>query len=609
MEGNDILEDCKKFLEKSSDYFSPLVTRKRRDMEIFSGSFWSEKLIVDTDRTGRINRQFSQYPKFVNTIVSPFSKSPYHAQIDDPDGIYKIIQDSIDEYENKFDYKNSNLAMIRSAAITGVGYIVLSIVNGKIVPEIVRDVSQVAVDPFATDMSLNDSEAGAIVNFISTSKARRLYGNDICDSKGSCFLDNFGTQWERPTDAIAVISYYKKNENNTVDFYKLCGDKIVSDKIELPISRIPIFRCCFNEVIRNRKVDYSGIVDLTKDLQLGLNLGYSTLLERMNRSPKANFMMPAKAIDGLEEYYKKLQTKESLVCLYNGDTAPTAIVESYQTQDLMSTIDTCNNLMSQVIGIPVGGINPAMNSQTATEILVQQNNSESNVNNLYENASHTIREITNTIIEALCFENKIDQVPVFKLINGPTIITQNMKRRQELQAIAQLVDDKTKTIVAREFVKTLDKEIKDTLLPDMTANLPQDVQLVSDSTEKEDPRAVHTLNQMQGVLNSTQDELEKQVNENKVLQQQIAQLQLSLLDQKQKNSLELLKIQNDRQLAETKLSMDSQNNKTDNIIKLSDNKSKADIENIKLQKEVISLEAKKAEIAKKAMENTNGDIQ
>src|SRR5574344_2156055 len=302
----------------------------------------------------------------------------------------------------------------------------------------------------------------------------------------------------------------------------------------------------------------------------------------MNRSPKANFMMPAKAIDGLEEYYKKLQTKESLVCLYNGDTAPTAIVESYQTQDLMSTIDTCNNLMSQVIGIPVGGINPAMNSQTATEILVQQNNSESNVNNLYENASHTIREITNTIIEALCFENKIDQVPVFKLINGPTIITQNMKRRQELQAIAQLVDDKTKTIVAREFVKTLDKE---------------------------DPRAVHTLNQMQGVLNSTQDELEKQVNENKVLQQQIAQLQLSLLDQKQKNSLELLKIQNDRQLAETKLSMDSQNNKTDNIIKLSDNKSKADIENIKLQKEVISLEAKKAEIAKKAMENTNGDIQ
>ena len=82
-----------------------------------------------------------------------------------------------------------------------------------------------------------------------------------------------------------------------------------------------------------------------------------------------------------------------------------------------------------------------------------------------------------------------------------------------------------------------------------------------------------------------------------------------MLDQKQKNSLELLKIQNDRQLAETKLSMDSQNNKTDNIIKLSDNKSKADIENIKLQKEVISLEAKKAEIAKKAMENTNGDIQ
>ena len=289
---------------------------------------------------------------------------------------------------------------MRHSCIQGVGYLILSFDNNEIVPEVVRDISLVALDPNVQSLNADDAEKGAVVNFISKSKAKRLYGEDVYVNEETYALDDIGSQWQVPEDSMPIVSYWEMNDHGTVDFYKVCGDLVIKDKIELPISRIPIFRMCFNEVVRNNKIDYNGIVDMTADLQYGLNIAYSTLLERANRSPKANYLMTPKMIDGLQNYYQKLQTKESLVALYNPDNGekPTPIIETYQTQDLMDTIDSANNLMAQVIGVPVGGINPAMNSQTATEILVQQNNSESNVNSLYENAADALHSLTKAIV-------------------------------------------------------------------------------------------------------------------------------------------------------------------------------------------------------------------
>lgn len=118
-------------------------------------------------------------------------------------------------------------------------------------------------------------------------------------------------------------------------------------------------------------------------------------------------------IDGLDEYYKKLHTKESMVALYNvdGDRQPIPMVEQYQTQDLMATIQSCNDLMASTIGIPSMGLNPMMKEQTAAEILTQQANSESNVGILYENAYQTIFSFSRNIIQLLCYENNIEKLP------------------------------------------------------------------------------------------------------------------------------------------------------------------------------------------------------
>ncbi len=569
--------------------------------------FWSENVIEALDRKDRICRSFTQYTKFTNAICSPFSKSPYHCELDDEKGQYSQIQTAIDEIENRNNFKFVVNQSLRHACIQGVGYFILSFDNNEIVPEVVRDISLVALDPNVQSLNADDAEKGAVVNFISKSKAKRLYGEDVYVNEETYALDDIGSQWQVPEDSMPIVSYWEMNDHGTVDFYKVCGDLVIEDAIELPISRIPIFRMCFNEVVRNNKIDYNGIVDMTADLQYGLNIAYSTLLERANRSPKANYLMTPKMIDGLQNYYQKLQTKESLVALYNPDNGlqPTPVIETYQTQDLMNTIDSANNLMAQVIGVPVGGINPAMNSQTATEILVQQNNSESNVNSLYENAADALHSLTKTIIECLCYVENIEKLPTFKLINGPQIITRMMKRRQELLALSSIVDDRTRTILAKHIAETFDADMKEPLVADIVANS-QDVMFLSDSNQGEDPQAVSVLNKMNAVLEETQNELEQQVAFNAELKKELDAVQLQLINAKEQHIIEIQKhydnieLQNRKlNIEEAKVQLDASKANAELENDVIETESKQNIEYVKLQKELADLEKKKLEIMSK----------
>ena len=569
--------------------------------------FWTDNVIDSLDRRDRICRSFTQYAKFTNAICSPFSKSPYHCELDDENGQYAQLQATIDEIENRNNFKFVVNQALRHACIQGVGYLILSFDNNEIVPEVVRDISLVALDPNVQSLNGDDADKGAVVNFISKAKAKRLYGEDVYLNEDTYTLDDIGSQWQVPDDSMPIVSYWEMNDHGTVDFYKVCGDLVIKDKVELPISRIPIFRMCFNEVVRNNKIDYNGIVDMTADLQYGLNIAYSTLLERANRSPKANYLMTPKMIDGLADYYKKLQTKESLVALYNPDNGekPTPIIETYQTQDLMNTIDSANNLMAQVIGVPIGGINPAMNSQTATEILVQQNNSESNVNSLYDNAADTLYSLTKTIIECLCYVDNIETMPTFKLINGPQIITRMMKRRQELLALSSIVDDKTRTILAKHVAETFDADLKEPLVADIVANS-QDVMFLSDSNQGEDPQAVSVLNKMNAVLEETQAELEQQIAANVELKKELDAAQLQLLNAKEQHIIEVQKhfddmeIQNRKlDIEEAKVQIDAAKSNAELENDVIETESKQNIEYVKLQKELADLEKKKLEIMSK----------
>lgn len=534
VDNEKIIAECKKFLQDSSKHYSASVSRRKRAIEMYSGSFWIDDLKKDWRRTKRPTEHFSNWGVLANAIASPYSNSPWHTEIE---GKNDVLQEAIDKFESDNDVKSADMSAFKRMVIAGNGFGVVTTTEDaftkKVIPtfEVISDVAAVALDPSISTLSGHDAEAGAIVNYVSIAKARREFGDDCVPMdypESQPLLSDFGNQWETiPDGCIAVVNYFRKDKNGFVECHKICGDKVVKSEL-MPTTIIPIVRFAGYEIMSEGKTDYIGIVDKTYSLQLGINLGYSTLLERMNRAPKANFIYKDTSIGGLEEYVSKAADDDGLVLLYKGDTPPQVIQESYQTADLIATIETTRTLMADVVGVPLTGIQGIQqNTRTATEVLQQQVNAESNVANFYHAAYEANRHIARVVIQMLNGGTDV----TFKLENGPDVITRQMKRRTELATIATLVPDEMKPLLAMHYAETLDSEFANKVAADIVANMDVSLKVVSDKDV--DPNAVHTINQFKALTEKMQQKIEELVADNDEKQKQIESLNLTMMNERE----------------------------------------------------------------------------
>ena len=608
MTDSELQLKAQKFLQQSSNWYKTIVTRMTDDIMAYSGQFWTTDLTNEWHRSKRPKETWNLWKMYCNAISSPFNQSPYHIELDDkrlPE--MDKIQQAIDRFENDQDVRTSFVEWIHNSAITGAGVVVVSFedpIEGSTWAEpkleLVDDISQVAFDPAITKTDGSDAEEGAVVNYISLNQAKRLYGTDVVGVNYPStvpIMCNIGDQWAPKEDMIQFVNYYWKDDDGYVMFTQFCGNKVVKQPVKLPINIIPIVRTTGYKVrSADRKTDYIGVVRSTFSLQLGANIGYSTLLERLNRSPKANFLMPVGAMENLEHYYANLSSDDSVVVMYNGSVAPTPIVESFQTADLRDTIMQAGTLMSQSLGIPMSGIDGLnFKDKTATEVLTQQTNAVSNVGCFYNAAYRGIRTIGKILLQNFGAPDA-----EFKLLQGPDVITKNMKRRQELMMVANVLPDNMKPLLAKYVASTIADDTGLALEKDITANLPVDLKLVSETPE--DPNAVHVMNQMKDTLNKTMEQLSQAKQQNQELINQVQMLTMQLANTKTHELIDLKKFQisesNRMQIEQAKL--EQQGIKLDADVQASNAKAyneaeKAELERQKLNNEVVKqgLEAEK----------------
>ena len=588
MEDNKIINECNDFLQKSNNRYSDEMNKAVNNLRRYSGKFWDDEY-TRTYRKGknRLALSLNNWNVIVNAIASPISSSPYHIELSNKNA-YEDLQERIDLVEHENDNKSAVVDAFRKAVLTGYGFIVISTEadrNGdvKIVLESVKHINSVALDPAINTVDGSDAEEGAIVNYISTRKARRLYGEDVIpfDFPNTQPLVNLNglSQWSVPADSVAIVSYYVKNEDGTVNFYKICGNKVVQNVV-LPISIIPIIRFAGNEIYSNDAINYSGIIDQTLALELGANIAYSTLIERCGRSVKPNVMAHVDAIDGLEKNLAALNDDDSMAYLWKGEHQPVILTESFQTGDLQATISTCRMLMEDVTGIPLTGISNTQPEKTATEILRQQMSKESNTANYYNNAYVACYTLGRIITQMLSNGEYID----FHLENGPAVITRQLKARQELTALATLTPDNMKPLIAKYFADTLQDDVGDELSKNIVANLPQDIKFFSDKDDV-DPEAIHELNQMRTMMDQMMADLEQTKAENAQLAQQLKNAETNLLENEAARKLDMYKFQvseaNKMQVEAAKLELQGvklQNEAEDNMVKNDINQQKVNIE-------------------------------
>lgn len=536
---------------------------------------------------------FSDWSVLANAIGSPYSNSPWHINLHDRLN-FSDIQSAINKLEADSDVKFELKKAFQRGIIAGAGFIVVTtdideITNEpRIVLEFIDRQDSVALDPNIEKTDGSDAEEGAIVNYISINKAKRLYGEDVLpfDYPRSIPKLNFLniSQWPVKEDQVQIVSYYKKNESGFVDYYKVCGNKVV-ERLALPIRYIPIVRFAGYDKYNGR---YGGIVDKTWTLQLGLNIAYSTLMERANRSIKANVIASTKALENLKEYYVKKEDEDGSIIAYNeGATPPQVIQEQFQTADLQSIIQTSREAIADVIGIPLAGI-LGSEDKTATEILVQQNNKENNVACLYDNAYKANRTIGRIIIEMLTGGQDLQ----FDLENGPDVITNNLKHRQELTAIAQLMPQEMQPLVAVHMCNTVDSNFVEGIKADIIANLSTNLKLVSEKPT--DPVAIQELEKMKVIMDNTMAELERLDQENKELKLQTQSMSLQLQNAKEKNLIDLAKHQDNMALQEAKLELEADKQGVELQLDIADKQSE-------LAKESIEIENKKLDLVQDAV--------
>lgn len=597
---NEIINSCQEFLTKSSTRYSADILKQVSDLECFNGNFWTDDVIKKYKRTNKtkFNLHFSDWSVLCNAIVSPYSNSPWHIELNDRLNELEDLQTYINDLEGQEEIKFELKKALTRAVVCGAGYVVVTTEldettgEPKIVAEFVQRQGSVAIDPMCDKLDGSDAEEGAIVNYIGCNKAKRLYGSDVIpyDYPNALPKLNFTgiEQWPVLADKIQVVSYYRKNESGFVEYYKICGNKVI-EKFELPIKFIPIIRFAGYEKYETDGIKYAGIVDKTWNLQLGLNIAYSTLMERANRSIKANIIMSTKAGQNLDQYYKKKEDEDGSVIMFNeGATPPQVINEQFQTADLTQVIENTRTLIADVIGIPLAGV-LGNEDKTATEILIQQNNKESNVSMFYDNAFKATRTFGKIIIEMLTGGSDI----AFALENGPDVITNNLKHRQELNAIAQLMPPEMQPLVALHMCNTVDSNFIEGVKNDLIANLSTQMKLVSE--QPSDPVAIHQLNQMQATLDQTMQTLELMQQENQQLKQQNAQLSLAVSNAKERLDLDLLKHNDQYNLDLARLQLEAEKQDTD--IAIDTIKAQTD-----LAGKVLEAEKEKMELVKDALE-------
>ena len=572
----DIIEQCSAFLSKSSRRFASTLMRATKDLRRYSGNFWDDDF-KKTYRSGK-NRTYlslNNWNVMCNAIASPMSASPWHTELKNKEGEYKDIQEFIDQLEARNDYKSALNDAFRKAVLTGYGFLVISTdideFTGEptIVVESVKNLQSVAMDPNCMTCNGSDAEEGAVVNYIGVKKARRLYGDDVAPfdypaSQPALSLNGMN-QWAVQPDQLAIVSYYVKTDNGVM-FYKICGNKIVQ-QAELPIKYIPIVRLAGNEIYEEKSINYNGIIQQTMHLELGANIAYSTLIERCGRSTKANYLINVDAVDGLEKYYANADSEDAMLVMWKGEHQPVPLVEQFQTGDLQAVITTTRTLMEDVVGIPLTGIPDSAPEKTATEILRQQTSKESNTASYYNNAFTACQMMGKLFIELITGGQDMR----FTLENGPSVITRQLKARQELTALGSVCPEEMKGILAVYFARTLEDDVGEAMTKNLIANLPREVTFLDDKSEL-DPTSLHQLEQMKQTLDETMLQLDQTVAQNQDLQKQLDAAQLSLMENREqrildwnkfnvqeqdKMALELAKLQQSGEVDGAKIQLDA----------------------------------------------------
>lgn len=569
-DGSAIIKKCKDFLERCDSRYSEDITEQERALEIAGGKFWD----VDTKKRWAIYNDkdpehdlipvipYNNVSSQVNAIASPFSKSPFHINVLDKENL-KDLQDKITQFEGSNIVKNVYNRAFTRGVTCAAGYITISYSrNGdSLVPsvEFATNQSMIAVDPNCETPDCSDAEEGAIVSYYSIPKAKREFGKDVIaddfpKTQPELSFSNIKT-WGDKTDKVQVVKYFRKEDvegQTIVRMYTICGN-YVSEPVNFPCSIIPIVRFSgYNDYDATKGLCFTGYVQkMLPNIEL-MSLGLTMQANRMRKASSVRIVVGKKSTQGCEDYIKDFEKASSIALVWNdkdGNVPPQIVQDSFATGDIASVMDMTRQSMMDMSGVNLAGLQSTP-ERTAYEVMQQQVNSESNVQELFLNAEAACNTLAKIVLSILTG----GMIPAFTLEGGPSVITTQMKERAEIQAIQPLVSPEQMPLLAIAMANTIDSEVGKNLAQDIKANS------ALQFTEGQDVgSAMSTSKKLKDLLDQTMAQLEQVNKQMAELQKENDSLNTALQNQEWQHRFDMLKLQIDTKNNEAQLAIDNAN--------------------------------------------------
>lgn len=605
------IDAIRKDIDNAYDAASSTFERCEEDLAFANGIDDSQFSETDNNVRGA-NRATFQFPvldKFIERIVGGYNQSPYGitftAMNDEKKAQAQMLSAVAKGVETRSGAKAVYRTALRGAATTGYGYAHLTTeynneednsLDVSIKIEAIYDYSSVLLDPLSREVDGRDARYVAHIDYMSPKEAEDMYGKEVKDYANEGGMFESKIQKGDPDESIPIVTFYEKitkksmayingegeqsdeqlegyrgkeKKSVTVRCTKLVGNKIIYDE-DMGTKYLPIVPMYGLPVMIEGRQEYVGIIHRAKDAQRLLNYSASLAAERLALSPKANYMVSDRSIEGYSEMWKNSSRANIPALIWrdfdsktNTPIAPPIKVDTaVNLGDVMSSQQAQISLISSITGMSETGMGEMVGRQeTAEAVLMKAKASETILSTIYENLACSIEQCGRVMLDMMSVYYDTDRnVPVVMDGNtsrrdipfsqmdivpseyevasqaGPLLATQRKENARGLLAVASIMGPYAPAILP-EIVQSIDLD------DDEGGVLKQKMDAIAQMVMSSGGDPAQTQMQMQQL----QMELDAMRQENGKLQQQLVQEKMSLSKEEISSRTTLLKTQMDNE--------------------------------------------------------------
>lgn len=212
-----------------------------------------------------------------------------------------------------------------------------------------------------------------------------------------------GTVLENPPAVFNVVRT-RKAQRPRVKWAKISGAEILEGPTDVPGEFIPVFAVTGEEWHLGEEMYRSGVIRFAKDAQQIYNYAWSAVIETAALQPKAPYMVTAKQIAGLEEFWNDANGSNRPYLPYNADEkapAPQRVSPPVASQALTQQLQIAAEDMKRTTGIYDASLGARSNETSGVAIQARQREAQMSTSIYADNMVKAIRQCGRVLVDMI----------------------------------------------------------------------------------------------------------------------------------------------------------------------------------------------------------------